>query len=535
MPNLRTRTRLLFLCHALLCALIAYLPFAVSCAVIGFPLFEQMMHFPTEEAKAAGFGPQVAYAYFWSMVFTTSALILTLPVLAWLSRQTLALARSCTRVGMHELLGSDRRRPILFLRSFRDDQVKLRAEPRLIKRWLAGLTTGRMLLDHLLIEELSTLGPVVGLGSPGDPVPPYGAARGYFDMGKWQEGVRYLLDQSGLVLIVLDDTPGSWWEIEQVVSRPDLLAKTIFFAHPENAASGKSAELFDKLASRLGKSSGFKRLESIAPNTSRVLGVRISPEGNLWLESTSFSAAAFSLALRRYSAELLDDRQQIERKTSQTSEACTSIQFKEPTSYERQKSLLLAGSVASFFAAASAIVVAGLSLIETPDRFMGVAIRPWLASTITLLPLLLFFGVRQLGDLILLLSSWALSWWLSGSIFHSVLQTNFYGDPNVAWGIFYHADCAAHAIHMFLLGGVLTWMFSLNVLRWLWTAILCALVAATLRWGLDTLSMELLPINELSNPALGYAQYFLLVAPSFVFLAILLFERNRIRGEEMSF
>ena len=69
--------------------------------------------------------------------------------------------------------------PILFLRSFRNDQVALAQSYRTPLRWLLGRMRRRHYLDHMLVEEFAAYGPTVALGRPGEPTPPFGVWRSY--------------------------------------------------------------------------------------------------------------------------------------------------------------------------------------------------------------------------------------------------------------------------------------------------------------------------------------------------------------------
>ncbi|NKB16401.1 MAG: hypothetical protein HC774_05260, partial [Sphingomonadales bacterium] len=87
------------------------------------------------------------------------------------------LAQRQIRLSMNELMTRDQRAPVLFLRPFADDQVRL-ATKRLMflaraGRWLAATRN----LDVLLLNEATPYGPVVAIGNPKDRLPPYGAAR----------------------------------------------------------------------------------------------------------------------------------------------------------------------------------------------------------------------------------------------------------------------------------------------------------------------------------------------------------------------
>jgi hypothetical protein len=148
-----------------------------------------------------------------------------------ISRSALYRARRYMSRTLSEAQAVDERPPLLFLRSFIDDQVPL-TPPRVsvASKLLDGaalVTT----LDHVILIEGSHHGPTVALGSPDDTVPPYGAARGYFGHNDWKDAVSQLAADAAHIVIVLDETPGVAWEIE-TLHRNDHLAKTLCLISP---------------------------------------------------------------------------------------------------------------------------------------------------------------------------------------------------------------------------------------------------------------------------------------------------------------
>lgn len=135
--------------------------------------------------------------------------------------------RSMAIVSMQELLDSDVRPPVLFLRPFGDDQITLPKE----RRWslFAAFRIGERAktLEHQVLEELTELGPVVAIGDPSVNTVPYGAARDYVPDSRWQDDVGDLIDRSGAIVVVVNDTPGVWWEVQQILEK-GTLEKALF-------------------------------------------------------------------------------------------------------------------------------------------------------------------------------------------------------------------------------------------------------------------------------------------------------------------
>jgi hypothetical protein len=215
----------------------------------------------------------------------------------------LRIARNQMRMSVDALLASDERAPILFLRSFRDDQVKL--SPSTYRTWLGrllALCQPAQPFDHLLLDEGTTRGPVVALGSPGERFPPYGIARGYFEHKDWKQGVEQLASASQAIVICLDDTEGISWETNHI-SRQRLYAKTLFLFHPRASDPQHHAIIVDRLKANFSSDNSefddlWEKLQRQYP-LGGVIGFFIDNNGTWQLaKNRTFSAYAYLLTLR---------------------------------------------------------------------------------------------------------------------------------------------------------------------------------------------------------------------------------------------
>jgi hypothetical protein len=221
------------------------------------------------------------------------------------------IARRAARTSILELQKLDARAPILFLRAFRDDQVYL-APPRLsLLGYFYDLGRRDSNLDVLLLEEGTDYGPVIALGNPNDPVPPYGAARGYFDDGSWHHAIALFAQVSPAIIICLDDTDGIWWEVDHVAAN-DMLQKTLFLVHPRNSAAAKNKNLLRKVAQRLALSDDLKGkllgcVTHVKSPPGSVIGFFIDRHHSLKVaRSATFSRVAFLMILRWFVRTRLD-------------------------------------------------------------------------------------------------------------------------------------------------------------------------------------------------------------------------------------
>ncbi|WAL68664.1 hypothetical protein ORV05_13080 [Amycolatopsis cynarae] len=105
---------------------------------------------------------------------------------------------------------ADGRRPVLYLRSFADDQTAARVDD--------GANLNIHSREEQLAQVLRAFGPVIAVGKPGEPLPHLGAARFYLPYDDWQPAVLRLMELSQLIVLHLGPGEGLWWEVEQVIA-----------------------------------------------------------------------------------------------------------------------------------------------------------------------------------------------------------------------------------------------------------------------------------------------------------------------------
>ncbi len=233
--------------------------------------------------------------------FPLGAIVVCL-VIGWLGQR---LLRRLLRFSLEALQEIDTRPPVLFLRAFRDDQVPLRAPKVALFGRVLEIGRRSNSLDQLLLEEATPYGPVVGLGSPTDKRPPYGAARGYFTGENWQDAVANLVASSIFTVICIDDTAGVWWEVQQLVDRH--LGKTLFLIHPRYAGGAENARILARVSQYFREGEDARALTAAAPQAQRqvhlptVIGFFRDQEGRFSiLQTSTFSRFAYLMALRSF-------------------------------------------------------------------------------------------------------------------------------------------------------------------------------------------------------------------------------------------
>jgi len=179
-------------------------------------------------------------------------------LLCFVVSSALLWTRKLRRRSPDYVLSKDQRSPVLYLRSFKDDDVT--SQPMRDP----GLPISFTEEEHL-VEVLKDFGPCLAIGQPGETLPDLGAARIYVPDDAWKDKVQELLISSKLVVLRAGETPNFLWEVEQSIrsGRPE----NIIFLMPR----GKTVyNQFRKLANRyfpkqLPEDSGI-------PNSSQGIG-----------------------------------------------------------------------------------------------------------------------------------------------------------------------------------------------------------------------------------------------------------------------
>ena len=149
-----------------------------------------------------------------------------------LATAVLRRARARARATAAELRARDPRPPLLYLRSFADDDVLLPTvlSPRRPFVEMFSLRTADP-FEESLAWELGSYGPVVAVGRPGTAPDSLGAAREFLPDDSWQDGVLARMAAALAIVVVAGDTPGLEWEVAAIADRGHL-GKTVFVIPP---------------------------------------------------------------------------------------------------------------------------------------------------------------------------------------------------------------------------------------------------------------------------------------------------------------
>jgi hypothetical protein len=166
------------------------------------------------------------------------------------------------------VLARDKRSPVLLLRSFRDEYVRV---PNYIPTRLGSINPTRRLEQGLTI--LNALGPLIAVGNPGEPLPHIGAARAFLSNDAWQPAVLRWIDEAVLVVMIAGATEMIRWELERIVEK-DSFHKFAIVLPP-----GQPSERWHNVMKVLSKTIWGPALASVDPKD--VLLVQLRPNGTI--------------------------------------------------------------------------------------------------------------------------------------------------------------------------------------------------------------------------------------------------------------
>jgi hypothetical protein len=199
---------------------------------------------------------------------------------------------------------ADQRAPVLFLRSFADDQFDFqRPAWQLRLRWY-DLWSFRRNIDETMVDEVAAYGPVVALGQPGKAQTRFGANRHYASHEDWQDVVLKTARRAHAIVLVAGESPGLRWEFE-MLRQEDLLDRTVLLLHSNPARADSNRR---SIAWLLGDEAHADHL--LASGSGTAVALCQSIEGPRLLRVNSPTAAAYVVALRahfqRIPPQLLD-------------------------------------------------------------------------------------------------------------------------------------------------------------------------------------------------------------------------------------
>jgi hypothetical protein len=190
--------------------------------------------------------------------------------------------------------GDESRPPILFLRTFQDDQFAFgRNWWRLHELWF-DLWSFRRNADEAMIDEIAQYGPVVALGVPGEKKVPFGAQRHYAAHDDWKSVIKDTARKSRAVVVGASATPSVVWEY-QMLAEEGLLDKVLLLIPPPGKTTPADRVLLDTFAEATGVHLQFEG----APGK-HLIALLPASGGHAVLTADEDGAAAYVAALRAH-------------------------------------------------------------------------------------------------------------------------------------------------------------------------------------------------------------------------------------------
>lgn len=195
------------------------------------------------------------------------------------------------------LMKEDERPIVLYLRSFTDDDVKIRTAVTTRRSLIEQLSPRRFdRFEEVLAWELNRVGPVVALNPPGTSLSPIGAARTTLGNDEWQATISQWMEEAALIVVnapPAQATEGLRWELQQIRDN-GLWRKTLFVCPPVvgNELRRRWAE-FLPLLSDLGIEA-----PDIPDDAGRVLAARLEKEAWRVAVASRFTERTYIAALR---------------------------------------------------------------------------------------------------------------------------------------------------------------------------------------------------------------------------------------------
>lgn len=177
----------------------------------------------------------------------------------------LLLSYRVTQPSAAQLIRQKKKKPIVYLRAFKDDKLKFAALKRLKGDpiWRVMLSEG-LRLERVLNHALSPYGPFVALGSPREKIPKEGAARDTV-LSNWKEHLTRYLQNSRILVVLVGESKNLAWEIDWIIQN-NRISDLLLILPPKSKNVQKRWQSFLSQTD-LGKKVALPHLEEITERT----------------------------------------------------------------------------------------------------------------------------------------------------------------------------------------------------------------------------------------------------------------------------
>ena len=279
-----------------------------------------------------------------------------------------------------DLMASDPRPPVLYLRSFHADLEADQAMQGRIGARLLPMSVPQNVAteEEQIAQVMSLYGPFVAIGRPGEHLPQLGAARMYTTDESWQDIITDLLQRSQLIIMRVGETEGFWWEVANASTLPDP-GKIVFLLPTSTMA-------YEKFQERAQQHLPILLPETYSPEhmTDRSFG------GMLWFESDW--TPHIELCDSRTDTASNSVASDLREKLSPVLDSLPGDQFVSAPPLRRLSAALL--DVLIFFATLS-IYIIGLEYLGAKGIITGDDADIFLKAIVPALYVFIYFGVLE--------------------------------------------------------------------------------------------------------------------------------------------
>lgn len=182
-----------------------------------------------------------------------------------------------------ELLVVDKRRPIVYLRSFSHDVLETSTQRGFpdIDSVMSKSWEKRVRFETVLADRLIKWGPVVAIGRPKEAETLLGASRKYFSDKDWQTGISKWMDQARLIVLMAGATPGLRWELKEIIKAGHASKLVVLFPPHVRVIHERDVELRKEVWNEVcgGLTDSLGPVPSV--NLKYAIAMHVRPDGGL--------------------------------------------------------------------------------------------------------------------------------------------------------------------------------------------------------------------------------------------------------------
>jgi hypothetical protein len=199
-------------------------------------------------------------------IFGYALTLAAIAAFTFIGKALRSLGQKMQRPRASELRLRDERKPVVFLRSFQDDDLNVVQNESRGKATKSGFEVG-------IEDQFTRFGPFVAIGRPGESLPALGAAREYYGDTEWKEAVAEWIEAALILLVIPGLTEGVRWEME-LIRNKRYLNKLLVLMPPRVETDEKPTWSNLRVSWSLSFRHGLQRVENFAGDESYKLTLR---------------------------------------------------------------------------------------------------------------------------------------------------------------------------------------------------------------------------------------------------------------------